>query len=198
MKVTSLAAAILVASLCAVPSLSRAADAGGFFVNGGVGQATTDKGIYNDNDFAFIGNIGYRWAFSEAGAFGVEGGFTDFGHVQPKSGYSALGLSKAQNDGWTLGVNGHFNFTPEWYVSGRFGGYFANLKGSYYPSGVVVNPPVAVNVSGNSSDYYFGAGFGYDISKQASIGFNYDYYKASKSGLTLDPYVLSVNGELRF
>jgi OOP family OmpA-OmpF porin/outer membrane immunogenic protein len=201
MKSSLLALAISAATL-ALPVASQAAvdDAGGFFVNGAVGQANFDSGIYKDNDFAFYGNIGYRWAISPAAAFGIEGGYTDFGSAKVKSTYSGLGLPKGQSDGWTLGLNGHFNFTPEWYISGRVGGYFADLKGSYFPSGLNVNPlsSNAVYVNGSSTDYYAGAGVGYDFSNNFSLGVNYDYYKASKNGLTLDPYLLSVSGEFRF
>ncbi len=199
MKNTLLAFALSAAALT-LPLASHAADAGGFFVNGGLGQSDVDKGIYNDNETAGYANIGYRWALSPGAAIGIEGGYTDFGSVQAKGAFGGLGLPKGENDGWTLGVNGHFNFTPEWYVSGRLGGYFADIKGTYYPGGVSVNPlgAGAVYVDGSSTDYYAGAGFGYDFSNNFSIGVNYDYYKASKNGLTLDPYIVSVSGEFRF
>jgi opacity protein-like surface antigen len=197
MKNTLLALALSAAAL-ALPVASHAADAGGFFVNGGAGQSDVDKGVYKDNESAFYGNIGYRWALSPAAAVGIEGGYTSQGTFAPKGGYEGLPNGKAS--GWTLGANGHFNITPEWYLSGRVGGYFADLKGEYIPGGLSVNPLAtnAVYVSGNSTDYYAGAGFGYDFSNNFSVGVNYDYYKASKSGLTLDPYIISVSGEFRF
>ncbi len=197
MKTTLLALALSAAAL-ALPLASHAADAGGFFVNGGLGQSDVDKGIYNDNETAGYANIGYRWALSPAAALGFEGGYTSQGTYSPNGGFADLPKGKAS--GWTLGVNGHFNFTPEWYVSGRFGGYFADIKGSYFPGGLSVNPlsTDAVYVNGNSTDYYAGAGIGYDFSNNFSIGVNYDYYKASKNGLTLDPNLFSVSGEFRF
>jgi len=195
MKNTLLALAISAAAL-ALPMTSHAADAGGFFINGGIGQSDVDKDAYNDNETAGDVNIGYRWALSPAAAIGLEGGYTSMGTFKPKGEFADLPNGKAS--GWNLGVNGHFNITPEWYLSGRVGGYFADIKGSYFPGGVTVNPAVPVYVSGNSTDYYAGAGFGYDFSNNFSIGVNYDYYKASKSGLTLDPYLVSVNAEFRF
>ena len=191
MKNTLFALALCTAAL-ALPVASHAADAGGFFINGGVGQSDVDKGVYKDNETAGNVNIGYRWALSPAAAIGLEGGYTSQGTFSPKGGFDDLPKGKAS--GWNLGVNGHFNITPEWYLSGRVGGYFSDLKGSYFPT----NATDPVYVSGNSTDYYAGAGFGYDFSNNFSLGVNYDYYKASKSGLTLDPYIISVNAEFRF
>ena len=197
MKNTLLALALSAAAF-ALPVASHAADAGGFFVNGGLGQSDVSKGIYNDNETAGYANLGYRWALSPGAAVGIEGGYTSQGTYTPKGVY--VDLPKGKASGWNLGFNGHFNFTPEWYVSGRLGGYFADIKGTYYPGGVSVNPlgAGAVYVDGSSTDYYAGAGFGYDFSNNFSLGVNYDYFKASKSGLTLDPYILSVSGEFRF
>ena len=65
MKNTLLAIALATASLTAVPAISHAADnngAGGFFVNGNVGQSNLDKGIYDDTDTGYGVNLGYRWA----------------------------------------------------------------------------------------------------------------------------------------
>ncbi len=133
MKNTLLAIALASASLTVVPALGHAADngngAGGFFVNGNVGQSNLDKGIYNDNDTGYGVNLGYRWAINPNVALGVEGGYTDLGKFGTKDAFNGLGLGQASVKGWTAGVNGHFNLTPEWYLSGRAGLFRADVKG---------------------------------------------------------------------
>ena len=193
MKNSLLAIALAAGGIVAAPAISHAADnngAGGFFVNGNVGQSSLDKGAYNDDDTAWGGNIGYRWALNPNVALGVEGGYTDLGKFAPKS--SSAQLGKAELNGWNLGVNGHFNLTPNWYLSGRAGFYHADLKGGFLAG------TVPVRLDDSSDKYYAGAGFGYDFSNNFSVGLNYDYYKADKSALKLDPSVVSVGAELRF
>ena len=195
MKNTAFAIALAAAGLFAAPAVSHAGngDNGGFFVNGAIGQSNLDKGAYNDSDTGFIGNIGYRWAINPAVALGVEGGYTDLGTFGPKSGFEGLGLHKAEVSGWTLGVNGHFNITPQWYLSGRTGWFRADVKGGYLdPSNVVVR------VDDTSDKWYAGAGFGYDFSNNFSVGLNYDYYKADKKNLDLNSDLISVGAEYRF
>jgi opacity protein-like surface antigen len=193
MKNTLLAIALATGGLVAATS-SHAADnngAGGFFVNGNVGQSSLDKGAYNDDDTAWGGNIGYRWAINPNVALGIEGGYNDLGKFSPKDGLGIVGPAKI--NGWNLGVNGHFNLTPNWYLSGRGGFYRADLKGGYVlPSGG------AQLVDETTDKYYAGAGFGYDFSNNLSVGLNYDYYKADKNALKFDPTVVSLSAELRF
>jgi opacity protein-like surface antigen len=191
MKSTLFAIALATAGLAASPALSHAADAGGFFINGNIGESSLDHGPYNDNDTGYMGNIGYRWALNPSVALGIEGGYTDLGKFAPRNGQE--GLEDASIKGWNLGVNGHFNFTPEWYVSGRFGWFGSDLKGQYYDANDAI-----VTVDGTANKYYVGAGIGYDFSNNFSLGLNYDYYKANKNGLNLDPSLVSVSGEFRF
>jgi opacity protein-like surface antigen len=195
MKNTLFAIALASSGLLAAPALSHAADAnggnGGFFVNGNVGQSSLDKGAYNDNDTAYDLNLGYRWALNPNVALGVEGGYVDLGKFDPKS--SALPFPRASVKGWTAGVNGHFNLTPQWYLSGRAGLFRADVKGGYFD-----NTPAPVFVDDTSNKYYAGAGVGYDFSNNFSVGVNYDYYKTGTNGLNLDPSLVSVSAEVRF
>ena len=197
MKNTVLAIA-LAASAFALPAISRADSgdngAGGFFINGNVGQSDLDKGFYNDKDTGYGANVGYRWAFSPNVAIGVEGGYTKLGSFDPNQ-HGDLGavFPQAKVEGWNLGLNGHFNLSPNWYVSAR-GGYFrADVKGAIFEG-----PSSTELVDETSNKYYAGAGFGYDFSRNISVGLNYDYYKANTSGLNLDPHLISVSGEYRF
>lgn len=195
MKNTILAIA-LASGLAALPIASHAANSG-FFVNGNIGQSNFDKGHYDDDDTGYGVNLGYRWAVAPNFLLGVEGGYVDLGEASAKRGYSPL-IGKAELSGWNLGVNGHWNLTDNWYLSGR-GGYFrGDLKGGYVSAFVDPSNYVVSRVDDNSNKWYAGAGFGYDFSNNASIGLNYDYYKATKSGLDINPKVVSVSAEYRF
>jgi OOP family OmpA-OmpF porin/outer membrane immunogenic protein len=197
MRNTFLAIALATAGLGLVPVLSHADDAngsnGGFFVNGNIGRANLDKGPYNDDDTGYAANLGYRWALSPNVALGVEGGYADLGKFDPRDSFAAAGVGRATVKGWTAGVNGHFNLTPQWYLSGRAGLFRADVKGGYLD---VADLPVGIDDT--STKYYAGAGFGYDFSNNFSVGLAYDYYKANAAGLRLDPNLVSVNAELRF
>jgi opacity protein-like surface antigen len=194
MKSTLLAIALATAGFAGAPALSHAADnngAGGFFINGNIGESSVNHSGYNDTDTGYLGNIGYRWALSPGVALGVEGGYTNLGKFSPNT--PSDGLGQASIKGWTLGVNGHFNFTPEWYVSGRTGWFRSDLKASY-----LADPDTVVNVSGTSNKFYVGAGVGYDFSTNFSLGMNYDYYRSNLGGISLDPSLWSVSAEFRF
>ena len=192
MKSTVFAIA-LAAGCSVVPALSHADDGsnGGFFVNGNVGRSSLDKNAYDDNDTAYGANVGYRWALSPNVALGIEGGYTDLGKFDPR--VSADGLGRASVKGWTAGVNGHFNLTPQWYLSGRAGLFRSDIKGGYLDG-----TGTPVNIDDSSDKFYAGAGFGYDFSNQFSVGLNYDHYKANSGGLKLDPNLVSVSAEVRF
>lgn len=194
MKTTLFAIALATAGLTAIPLTSHAADnQSGFFINGNVGQSNVDKGVYDDDDTGFGANFGYRWAVTPSVLLGVEGGYTDLGEFSTKNRYNGLGLRKAELSGWTLGVNGHFNVTDNWYISGRTGWFRGDVKGGYLdPEGV------AVRVDDTSDKWYAGAGFGYDFSNNFSVGLNYDYYKADKKNLDLNSDLVSVSAEYRF
>ena len=192
MKNTLFAIALASASLATLPAVTHAADgAGGVFVNGNIGQSNLDKGLYNDDDIGYGVNVGYRWALSPNVALGVEGGYTDLGKFDAKNRYSDLGVSRASLKGWTAGVNGHFNLTPQWYLSGRAGLFRADTKGW-------TNEAVPNYVDDTSTKWYAGEGFGYDFSNNFSVGLNYDYFKTDKNQLKLDPDLLSVSAEYRF
>ena len=195
MKSTLFAIALASAGLSAVPALSHAAEGsnGGFFVNGNIGRSSLDKGAYNDNDTGYDVNLGYRWSLNPNVALGVEGGYADLGKFDPRSSFDGTGLRRASIKGWTAGVNGHFNITPEWYVSGRAGLFRADVKGGYLGA-----DDVPVNLDDTTTKYYAGAGVGYDFSNNFSVGVNYDYYKAKVAGVKLDPNLVSVSAELRF
>src|SRR5262249_14739352 len=114
------------------------------------------------------------------------------GSFDPKDSLSGSGLRQAKVDGWTLGVNGHFNLSPNWYVSARGGFFRSDVKAGFFDG----STPVAFDNTGNK--YYAGAGFGYDFNNNLSVGLNYDYYKTDTTSLNLDPNMVSVSAEYRF
>lgn len=192
MKNTLIAIALVTAGLTAIPLTSHAADTNGFFINGNIGQSSVNKGVYDDNDTGFAGNVGYRWAVTPSVLLGIEGGYTDLGKFSTKNSFNGQGIPDAKLTGWNLGVNGHFNITDNWYVSGRTGFFRADIKGGSFESGQLVR------VDDTANKWYAGAGFGYDFNSNLSVGLNYDYYKADKNNLDLSADMVSVSAEYRF
>jgi len=190
MKNTLIALALAAAGFVAVPA-AHAADTSGFFINGNIGQSNVSERYYDDDDTGFAGNIGYRWAVTPGVLLGIEGGYTDLGKFSPTS--PALGLGDAELNGWTLGVNGHFNVSENWYISGRAGWFNGDIKGDY----LNIDGDV-VRVDDTANKWYAGAGFGYDFNNNFSVGLNYDYYEASKNNLDLNSDLISVSAEYRF
>ena len=195
MKNTFLALALASAGLVAAPLAAHAQDNGGFFVNGNVGKASVDDGVYDDEDTAFGVNLGYRWSVSPGFAIGVEGGYVDLGKYAPKSNIVLpVGqfLGDAELDGFTAGVNGRFNLGDNWYISGRTGLFRADVKGDYLAAGI------PTRVDDTSNKWYAGAGFGYDFSNNFSVGLNFDHYELDKKNLDLNSNLISVSAEARF
>jgi len=196
MKNTVLAIALAAAGLAAAPALTYAQEGNagnsGFFINGNVGQSNLSKDAYDDNDVGYGVNGGYRWALNPNVAIGLEAGYTDLGKFKAKDSLNAAGLPDAKVSGWNMGVDGHFNINPNWYISARGGLFRGDVKGAYF----VDTTPVYVDET--STKYYAGAGFGYDFSNNFSVGLNYDYYKVDKAGLSFDPSLVSVSAEYRF
>jgi opacity protein-like surface antigen len=193
MKNTLFAIALATAGLTAIPLTSHAADQSGFFINGNVGESNVNKGVYDDSDTGFGANVGYRWAVTPSVLLGVEGGYTDLGSFSTKDRFAGLGLRDAELKGWNLGVNGHFNVTDNWYVSGRTGWFRGDVKGAFLDT---AGAPVSIDDTSNK--WYAGAGFGYDFNSNLSVGLNYDYYKADKTSLDLNSDLISVSAEYRF
>ncbi|TAL85224.1 MAG: porin family protein [Rhodanobacter sp.] len=197
MKKTLFALALASAGLLAVPAAfaQNAPDSnGGWFVNGNVGRSSLNHGPYNGHDTSYAINGGYRWSLSPSVAIGAEVGYNDLGNIHPTNffhGQSVVAQGKSQLHGWTTGVNGHFNLTPNWYVSARTGIYGWTGHG-------LSNDANPVRVGLDNTSWYAGAGFGYDFTNNVSLGLNYDHYNAKKSNVDLSSNMLSVSAEYRF
>ena len=132
MKNTLLVLALASAGLLALPTASHAAEKGGFFINGNVGQSDYSQGVYDDDDTGYGVNLGYRWALAPSFALGVEGGYTDLGQWSPRAVEDRELVRDSELKGWTAGVNAHLNLSDRWYLSGRTGLFRADTKGDIW------------------------------------------------------------------
>ncbi len=195
MKKTLIALAFAAAGLVAIPAFAQSAPTnGGFFVNGNVGRTSIDNGPYDGHDTGYAINGGYRWSLNPNVALGVEGGYNDLGNIHVKNLFNSndvIQKGKSQLHGWTAGVNGHFNITPNWYVSGRGGIYSWSGHGTSNDA----NP---VRKGLDDTSWYAGVGAGYDFTNNVSVGINYDYYDAKKHNIDLSTDMVSLSAEYRF
>lgn len=197
MKKTLIAIAFVTAGgLAAVPAFAQSYpnDNAGWFVGGKVGDAHLDKGAYNGSDTGYEVDGGYRWAVSPSAALGFEVGYNDMGNIKLSNAFNSnpvVANPKSSLHGWTFGGTGHFNITPNWYVSARAGIYQWNGDG-------LSNDQNPLYRSLSKTDFYGGAGFGYDFSNRFSVGVNYDYYGAKKDNVDLSTNLYSVSAEYRF
>ena len=197
MKKTLLALTLATTGLLTVSAAfaqNASPDNGGWFVNGNVGRTSLNHGPYDDHDTGYAINGGYRWSLAPNFALGAEVGYNDLGNVHPNNIFNSqpvVDRSKSQLHGWTAGVNGHFNLTPNWYLSARTGLYSWTGHGLSND----INP---VRKSLDNNSYYAGAGMGYDFSNNVSVGLNYDHYDAKKQNVNLGTNMVSVSAEYRF
>ncbi|MGH8190558.1 MAG: outer membrane beta-barrel protein [Rhodanobacteraceae bacterium] len=191
--VLAIAAVFAAAPVFAQDTTTPGTDSG-FFVNGSVGHSYFGSGRNSGNDVGYAVNGGYRWAVAPNFAIGPEIGYNDLGNVTLKNVFNnnpVVAPGKASLHGWTVGGNAKYNFTPNWYVSGRAGLYAWNGRGAS-------NDLFPVSESRSADGYYGGVGVGYDFSRQFGVGVGYNYYRANKGDLNLSTAVLGVNGEVRF
>ena len=174
-----LALALGLAGMSVLPS----AMADGLFINGNLGRTELKQGNF-DKDTGWGINGGYRW-----GAFGLEAGYNDFGSFE-RSGNTS---NKIDLTGFTLGVNGKYNFADAWYVSGRAGLY-------RWDADLRTTPPIgsSYNSSEKGTDWYAGVGVGYDFSPNFGIGLAFDRFKADGKVTEYTTNRTSVTAEYRF
>lgn len=197
LKKTLLALAFTSAGLLAAPAVfAQSAPGAGdsWFVNGNVGRTSVDKGPYDNHSTGYGINAGYRWALSPSVALGGEVGYNDLGNIRAKNVFHSdpvVADGKSELHGWTAGVNGHFNVSPNWYLSARTGIYGWKGHG-------LSNDENPIRKGLDDTSWYAGAGVGYDFSNNVSVGLNYDYYDAKKDRVDLSTDMVSVSAEIRF
>ncbi len=211
MKNIMLPLTLAAAGLFVLPAIGHAQATDGAFVSGNLGSASFDSGSIDETDTSYGINGGYRWAVSPSTLIGFEAGYVDLGKYSFPASVTALtpigtpptepttyfGSGTTQLSGWTIGANGRFNLSPNWYIGGRVGFLRVSVDSRIRidrPDGSVMKDHYDVNADG----WYAGTGFGYDFSNNFSIGLSYDYYSAEKDGAKINPDVVSVSGEYRF
>lgn len=167
---------------------------GGWFLNGQAGRTHIDHRPYNGHDTGYQLTGGYRWAVAPSTLLGWEVGYNDLGNIKAHNVFNSNKVydsSRSALHGWLLGVNGRFNITPKWYV-GAHGGLY-QWKGHGLSNNS--NP---LHRSLSKTDWFAGAGVGYNITSHTSVGLNYDYYHAKKDNVNLSTDMVSVDAEYRF
>jgi OOP family OmpA-OmpF porin/outer membrane immunogenic protein len=199
MKKTIIALAIAAAGTIAVPAAFAqtmpSANHDGAFIKGQVGRTHMNHDWYKGHDTGYQLTGGYRWAVGSSALLGVEGGYNDLGNIKASNVFHSgdvYNTRRSQLRGWMLGVNGHFNLTPNWFVNAHTGVY------SWKGHGMSNNDTPVLHTSLDKTSWYAGAGFGYDFSNDFSLGLNYDYYRAKKDNVDLTTDMISVGGEYRF
>ncbi|MGH8234459.1 MAG: outer membrane beta-barrel protein [Rhodanobacteraceae bacterium] len=188
------ALALLVAAAC-VGNGAQAKDLTGWFVNGGVGSAHyhasfEDIDLGKASDTGFQINGGWRSQF-----IGFEGGYVDLGSFSDNDGYGDSG--KLSGNGWTLGLNGHFNPTDKWYISAR-AGFFRWTVDARADFADGMGGTMSYSGSEHGLNGYAGLGTGVDFNRNWSLGVNFDYYKINKHHVNIDTKLYSVTAEYRF
>ncbi|MBD8881253.1 porin family protein [Rhodanobacter sp. 7MK24] len=186
----------LVAATCGFFATAAHADqTNGWFVDGSAGtahyKATVDGLSGTDSNTAFILNAGWR----DQGLIGFEAGYTNLGSLSSTDGYGDHAKLKA--DGWTFGLDGHFNFNDNWYMSARTGGFQWKLKATLSVNDSYLGS-ATYRGSEESLGWYGGLGTGYDFNKHWSVGANFDYYSMNKHGYDIGTHIFSVSAEYRF
>ncbi|QEE25766.1 porin family protein [Rhodanobacter glycinis] len=191
--------ALLTAGACMAAS-AQAKDLTGWFVNGNVGTIDYSASVNADGysgsgsktgGTAVLVNAGYRSQF-----IGVEAGYANLGSVKESDGNVN---SKLSGDGWTLGINGHFNPTRMWYISARGGAFIWKLRAKLTATDIRGAFGIErASGSQQSLGWYGGVGTGVDFNSHWSVGANFDYYKMNGHGYDIGNKVYSVSAEYRF
>ncbi|HEX7341889.1 MAG TPA: porin family protein [Rhodanobacteraceae bacterium] len=197
MKKILVAAALAAAGMVAIPAFAQSVptpDHSGWYVNGQVGSTHMNSHIYTGHDTGYQLTGGYRWALGSSALLGVEGGYNDLGNIKVSNAFTGKDVfnrSQSALHGWLLGANGHFNITPNWFVSARAGLYQWKGHG-------ISNNSNPLRRSLDKTSWYSGVGFGYDFSNNMSVSLHYDYYHAEKDHIDLSTNFVSVGAEYRF
>ncbi|WP_158752661.1 porin family protein [Dyella sp. S184] len=190
-----LAAALATAGLVAVPAAfaqnaANPTSQQGWYVAANAGYAGIDKGPYDNGAVAGGVTGGYRFAINPATSLGVEVGYQYLGQVTAR-GLSSDSSADSKLRGTTAGLNLRYNISPSWYGELRGGAFYAQGQGLTDSA----NPQYQ---QFNRTQYYAGAGVGYNITPQLSMGLNYNYYNGTGRDVELQTSAYTVSAEYRF
>ena len=190
-----LAAAIATAGLVAVPAAfaqnaANPTSQQGWYVAANAGYAALDKGPYDNGASAGGVTGGYRFAINPATSLGLEVGYQYLGLINAR-GLSSDSSADSKLRGTTAGLDLRYNISPSWYGELRGGAFYAQGQGLTDTA----NPQYQ---QFNHTQYYAGAGVGYNISPQWSLGLNYNYYNGTGRDVELQTSAYTVSAEYRF
>ena len=171
-----------------VSSVATADTVDGAFLSANVGHGnSSSRG--DGNAYGVLG--GYRWASTSSLSLGIEGGLMDLGRQDhevhnrpllngPHVYYSTTRFRTTQK-ALLLGVNVRWEFAEQYFVTAH-GGVARYRQGIRTKDFFAVdNAPADVYTHRYrlyDTNYYAGAGFGFNFSPQVSLALTYDHYVA--------------------
>lgn len=146
----------------------QAAEDNGFYLGAGAGQAYVDDGIFDDEDTAYSGFVGYQFNRH----FALEGGYADFGEIEP----DVLG-SKLEASSTYLTAVGIVPFTD------RFSGYAKAGIGRWDLDTEL--PGLIGNNDDNGTDPTYGVGLQYRFNDLVALRGEYSRFEIEDSEVDL-------------
>lgn len=179
-------------------SFSLAANAEGFYVDLGLGQATVDFGNANttglnidDKDTSYSIGAGYK--FNDYIA--IEGGYLKPGTASISASVDGGTLSASSEfDGYYLGPVLSLPMSDKFEAYARAGVYFWNADNKVSATGIFTGifPATATD---NGNDPYYGIGAAYKATKNVSVGADWTRYSA---GTDVDVDILAARLKFAF
>jgi hypothetical protein len=175
-------------------SFTASADSQGAFVSAGAGHSNATPG--NSRAYDVMG--GYRWEVDRPFYLGVEGGYVDLSRIKRTFDSSdaftditgphtltSHSRTRATNKGLLLGVNGKWELPGNYFIVAHAGVARYRDELRYRDTGTLDGVPTE-GFGGKyrfySTNYYAGAGFGYNFSPQVGLSFMYDRYAPRYEG----------------
>jgi opacity protein-like surface antigen len=183
---------LVLAAALALAGLSNAAFAadGSGFIRGEIGRSHVNvdvSGLGSDSDTDT--NYSFRGGYWFNSNFAIEGFYSN---LYDKSFTDGVDTADAKLSAIGLGVVAKKNFGADgngFFIDGRAG---------------ITRGKIDLSVSGLGSDSatstkpYFGAGIGYDFSKNFGLSLNYDHLKGSGDDISVTANTLTLGAEFRF
>lgn len=166
------------------------AQAGNWGTSSYTGLGYIDEDQIDDESFSSSFSLVYR--FSDT--LGVEGGYTSFGDF--KNNFDAIagrGKAEADIDGFTFGLNLLTQINDSWYFTGRVGlwSWSSDVK-------IQVPGTATIEAEGDGTDFYAGAGFGYNFTEKFGAGLGVTYYGVDVADSSTGVYIVGLNTTYRF
>jgi len=158
----------LVAVIAGAAAFGAQAADKGFYAGAGVGQSTVDEGAYDDDDTAFSVFGGYQ--FNRY--FGLEGGYADFGKLEPRGAGTPLEASSVY-----LTAVGTLPITDNFSAYAKAGVQRWDLDRSI--------PSIVGNTDDNGTDPTYGLGVQYRFTDNVALRGEYSRFEVEDTDLDL-------------